>query len=442
MNKKAGIAKFGIRGKLATAFIFIACVDIISTGICFYSFNSILKKTSEMQALQFSSSAPRGEIEKNNDLVNLQNEINFLKLILAIGLGIVLLTIALIIQTYIQPRIIKRIRKLVEATDLIAQGKLSSRIDVDSGDEIGEMGIAFNRMASSLEEHSLSLEQKIKGSAEELAHNAKQLQLLQTQLITQEKLAFLGVLTAGIAHEIKNPLNFVNNFSYLAEQQIKTIKEIVDKYKDAFLPDDKLAIASLFKKIVENLSTVIDQGNITNVIIQRMLEHSRGEVPKLVLTDINALLDENILLAYHSKRAENPLFNVKIVRNFSPEVNKIPIVGSDISRVFLNLLMNAFYSINQKKQLLGDAYSPSILITTKIVGDMLEIRFHDNGLGIPEQALPKIFTPFYTTKPPGEGVGLGLSLSYDIITQVHKGTILVETKEGEFAEFIVRLPCR
>ena len=261
-------------------------------------------------------------------------------------------------------------------------------------------------------------------------------------MVTQEKLASLGALTAGIAHELKNPLNFVNNFSVLAQRNETAIEKIIDQYKTSLDEKDKTAINKLITTMKENLNIVTEQGKRADTIIKRMLEHARSEDAKPEPVDINALLEEYIALAYHGMRAQDTSFNATIETNLDKSIGKLNIIASDISRVFLNILNNAFYALIQKKKQLGDAYQPTLSITSKIDGNYFNIYLRDNGVGISDYVLPKIFLPFFTTRPVGQGTGLGLSISHDIIVQEHKGQLTVSSKEGEFAEFLIQLPLK
>jgi len=279
----------------------------------------------------------------------------------------------------------------------------------------------------------------------------RELKLTQKQLIQSEKMASLGELTAGIAHEIQNPLNFVNNFS---EVNAELINEMEQEIARGNLEDVK-AIA---KDIKENEQRINHHGKRADSILKGMLQHSRSGSGQKEPTDINALADEYLRLAYHGLRAKDSAFNAKMTINPDKSMDKISIVRQDIGRVLLNLMNNAFYAVNEKKKLLAidltglpnllglDAYEPTVSISTKKINyppaggvGGIEISIRDNGNGIPQKILNKIFQPFFTTKPTGQGTGLGLSLSYDII-KAHGGELRVETKEGEFAEFIIELP--
>ncbi len=258
----------------------------------------------------------------------------------------------------------------------------------------------------------------------------------QNQLIQSEKLASLGELTAGIAHEIQNPLNFVNNFSELSVDLIKDLKEEIEKTEQ-----DKEYISELFEDLSQNQEKINHHGKRASSIVKGMLEHSRASTGERALTDINALCDEYLRLSYHGMRAKDKSFNADYKTDFDENLPKINVVSQDIGRVLLNLINNAFYAVHQRKQLFNDKnYTPSVSITTKQLGNTVEIVVKDNGLGMSEATKAKIFQPFFTTKPTGQGTGLGLSLAYDIVTKGHGGTLKVESVEGEGATFAVQLP--
>jgi signal transduction histidine kinase len=255
---------------------------------------------------------------------------------------------------------------------------------------------------------------------------------MQSQLIQREKMASLGELTAGIAHEIQNPLNFVNNFSEVNTELIAEMKEELTKGNI----EEAKTIAD---DINDNEQKINHHGKRADAIVKGMLQHSRATTAKKELTDINALADEYLRLCYHGLRAKNKSFNATMKTDFNNTVGQINIVPQDIGRVILNLLTNAFYVVNEKKKQRLENYEPTVSVTIKKIGDKVEIRVADNGNGIPQKVLDKIYQPFFTTKPSGQGTGLGLSLSYDIIKS-HGGEIKIETKEGEGAEFIIHLP--
>lgn len=281
------------------------------------------------------------------------------------------------------------------------------------------------------------------GQSDELKAAREQLKVTQERLVAQENLAALGGMTAGIAHEIKNPLNFMNNFAALSQRSFKNILTIIEKHRDAYTPEEMAMITKMGNTLSENLATIIAQGERASSIIQRMLANSRSkgeDVP--VLTDIHALLSEFINLAYHGMRSKDSRFNVKMETDFQASVKDLEVFPSDLSRVFLNLFNNAFYAVFQKQKELGETFEPLVVVTTRTVDDGMEIRIRDNGKGIPAAVIPKIFTQFFTTKPVAEGTGLGLSLSRNIIMEGHGGSLDFTSKEGEFTEFVIRLPIR
>ncbi|MEI7828811.1 MAG: ATP-binding protein [Prolixibacteraceae bacterium] len=267
---------------------------------------------------------------------------------------------------------------------------------------------------------------------EELEHTLEELRTMQSQLIQSEKMASLGELTAGIAHEIQNPLNFVNNFS---EINLELIGEMEVEIEKGNL-DEAKKIAS---DIQENLLKINQHGNRADGIVKAMLQHSRSSSGVKELVDINKLADEFLRLAYHGLRAKDKSFNAGLKADFDSTLGKINVVSEEVGRVVLNLVNNAFYAVNERKKKKLEGYEPFVSIRTKSVGSHVEICVSDNGNGIPQKVLEKIFQPFFTTKPTGQGTGLGLSLSYDII-KAHGGDIKVQTKEGEGTEFTIVLP--
>jgi signal transduction histidine kinase len=276
--------------------------------------------------------------------------------------------------------------------------------------------------------------------AKELEDALKTLKDTQNQLILSEKMASLGQLTAGIAHEIKNPMNFVNNFAVLSTDLVKELREELEKDKAKLDPKSAAIIEDILKDLEQNVSKINEHGKRADSIVKGMLLHSRGKAGERQSTELNSLLNEYINLAYHGLRAQDSTFNVKIVTEYDQSVGTVNVVPQDLSRVFLNIVNNACYAANDKKKKAEAGFMPTISVKTKNLGDKVEIRIRDNGNGIPEHVKQKLFTPFFTTKPTGVGTGLGLSLSYDIITQGHKGEITVDSREGEYAEFIIRLP--
>jgi len=264
----------------------------------------------------------------------------------------------------------------------------------------------------------------------------EELKSTQSQLIQSEKMASLGELTAGIAHEIQNPLNFVNNFSEVNKELLEELK--AERLKQNAERDEGTE-NEIINDVIENEEKINHHGKRADAIVKGMLQHSRTSTGKKEPTDINALADEYLRLSYHGLRAKDKEFNATMQTDFAESIGKINIIPQDIGRVLLNLYNNAFYAINEKSKQHIEGYEPTVSVNTKKVGDKILISVKDNGNGIPQKVVDKIFQPFFTTKPTGEGTGLGLSLSYDII-KAHGGEIKVETKEGEGSEFMVFLP--
>jgi two-component system, NtrC family, sensor kinase len=272
----------------------------------------------------------------------------------------------------------------------------------------------------------------LESQKEEIQNTLVQLKATQAQLIQSEKMASLGELTAGIAHEIQNPLNFVNNFS---EINIELVAELNTELNQGNIDEAR----SIAKNIQENEKKINHHGKRADSIVKGMLLHSRASSGQKEPTNINALTDEYLRLTYHGLRAKDKSFNATLKTDFDDNIGKINVVPQDIGRVLLNLCTNAFYSVNEKKKQHPEGYEPLVSITTKKVGQIVELTVTDNGNGIPQSVLDKIFQPFFTTKPSGEGTGLGLSLSYDII-KAHGGELKVETEEGTGTSFIITLP--
>ena len=275
---------------------------------------------------------------------------------------------------------------------------------------------------------------KNKELQDELRHSLEHLKATQNQLIQREKMASLGELTAGVAHEIQNPLNFVNNFS---EVSIELLEEMEEGRQRDYDPDLE---AELMTDLKNNLRKIIQHGQRASSIVKGMLEHSRTSSGEVQPTDLNALADEYLRLAYHGLRAKDKDFNCDLVTHFDPTLGPVAVMPQEMGRVLLNLFTNAFYAVRQRQKQHDSAYHPAVRVSTTKARAGIEIRVSDNGTGISAAVQQKIFQPFFTTKPTGEGTGLGLSLSYDIVTKGHGGTLLVESQEGQGTEFIVQLP--
>jgi len=307
-------------------------------------------------------------------------------------------------------------------------------------------GIVQNR-SRQLKQRNRELEEKVIHRTKELKHSLEDLRETQSQLIHREKMASLGELTAGIAHEIQNPLNFVNNFTELNRELLEEVKNQNSKIKnvDGTFPIEP----ELLDDMGKNLEKVEHHGKRADAIVKSMLQHSRSSAGGKELTDINTLADEYLKLSYHGLRAKDKSLNANLETRFDPGLGKVSVVAQDLGRVLLNLYNNAFYAVSERAKSGEPGYDPVVTVTTqrfiepfngKDQSERVEIRVRDNGTGIPQKVKDKIFQPFFTTKPTGEGTGLGLSMSYDIVTKGHGGKLSVETREGEFTEFTIDLP--
>ncbi len=290
-------------------------------------------------------------------------------------------------------------------------------------------GVAGTLMEA-LKARNQELEREVARRTAELKQSLDDLKAAQARLVQQEKMASLGALTAGIAHEIKNPLNFINNFAALS-------RELVDELEEGTDPGESKALLADLKTNAEKIEK---HGRRADGIIRSMLEHSRGSSGQRRAIDLNALVAKYVDLGLHGKCAQTVDFNVEIAKDFDATVGQVDVVPQDIGRVLLNLFGNAFDAVYEQAQQAGRSYSPRVVVTTRLLEGQVEIRVTDNGPGIPETVGTKIFEPFFTTKPTGSGTGLGLSLSYDIITQGHGGTLTVDSEEDRGATFIVTLP--
>jgi len=285
-----------------------------------------------------------------------------------------------------------------------------------------------------LKKENRLLEEKVNQRTAQLKKSITELENTQSQLIHSEKMASLGELTAGIAHEIQNPMNFINNFSEVSNELIDEMIEELDKGE---LEEAK----DISKDIAQNLQKITHHGKRASSIVKGMLEHSRNTSGKKESTDINVLADEYLRLAYHGLRAKNKSFNADFKTDLDPSLPLINVVPQDLGRVLLNLINNAFYAVTTfDEEQKDENYKPMVTVSTKKLKDQVLISVKDNGAGIPDDIKEKIFQPFFTTKPTGKGTGLGLSLAYDIITQGHGGAIELNTKPGEGTEFSIYIP--
>ena len=318
------------------------------------------------------------------------------------------------------------LRALVAAMNGLIAGQTAVVIPPAGRDEIGAMARILALFRDTLNE---------------LRDTIGRLKAAQANLVHSEKMASLGQLTAGIAHEIKNPLNFVNNFANLSVELLDELKETAAPALDSLDDDTRAAVDETVEMLTGNLEKIAEHGRRADNIVKSMLEHSRGVSGERREVDLNGLVEEALNLAYHGARAQDQSFNITLEREFDRAVRPIKVAPQEITRVFLNLFGNGFYAANKRAHENGDgSFRPVLLVATHDVGDSAEVRVRDNGTGIPPEIKDKLFQPFFTTKPTGEGTGLGLSISYDIITQQHGGTITVESEVGEYTEFTIRLP--
>lgn len=342
---------------------------------------------------------------------------------------------------------------IVELTTLINQSFYDKYDDFFQCAYLAAFGYIFLRLATSkkqqaelkrINERKDELEAmvaertaQITKQRNELQETVKELQSTQAQLIQQEKLASLGELTAGIAHEIQNPLNFVNNFSEVS-------MELIEEMQEEMAKGDTEEATAIANDIKQNLEKIRHHGKRADSIVKGMLQHSRASSNVKEPTNLNTIADEYFRLAYHGLRAKDKSFNADLVSNFDPNLPEVNIVSQDVGRVLLNMFTNAFYAVHQKQKTVGGDFKPKVEVSTKVIssakGKEVEIIVKDNGSGIPDAIKDKIMQPFFTTKPAGEGTGLGLSLSYDIIVKAHKGHINIESKEGEGTSFVITLP--
>lgn len=277
--------------------------------------------------------------------------------------------------------------------------------------------------------------QEITQQKNELETALNHLQATQAQLVQSEKMASLGELTAGIAHEIQNPLNFVNNFAEVNSELIEELREEREKSE----PDQEL-IDELMRDLADNMQKMAYHGKRADSIVKGMLQHSRSGTGEKQKVDINALADEYMRLAYHGLRAKDKSFNAALVKDFETEVLLACVIPQDFGRVLLNIFNNAFYAVMDRKRQEDERYRPAVQLASRLCEGQVEVLIRDNGMGIPDSVRDKIFQPFFTTKPTGQGTGLGLSMSYDIVTKGHNGTLEVTSEARNFTEFLIRIP--
>jgi len=329
--------------------------------------------------------------------------------------------------------IVVPLHRLVVAMDGLDAGNVDVPIPEAGADEIGAVARTLAKFRDTLTEERRR-ERELRAAHDEL-------KAAQASLIQAEKMASLGQLTAGIAHEIKNPLNFVNNFASLSVELLDELKAAARPAIAALGEDKRADVDEVVEMLTSNLQKIAEHGRRADGIVKSMLEHSRGGTGERRRVDLNGLIEEALNLAYHGARAQDQSFNITLERNLDRAITLIELVPQDVTRVFLNLFGNGFYAANKRRKETNDPqFKPSLKVTTRDLGEAVEIRVRDNGTGIPPELRDRLFQPFFTTKPTGEGTGLGLSISWDIVTQQHGGTIAVDSEVGEFTEFTIRLP--
>jgi signal transduction histidine kinase len=374
--------------------------------------NTTSNDTMIVKVTPFTTPTMKGEIMLGmgtNKIVESKKEIRNTSLMVCF----IVLVIGIFIGFLLSKNITVPVLALRDAALKVGEGDRTQQVSSHGQDEIGELGRAFNKMVK-----ALSLAESERKAAQE-------------QLIHSEKMASLGQMTAGIAHEIKNPLNFVNNFSALSVELLEELEETSDA-------EEKLEIMESLKS---NLTKITAHGKRADSIVATMLQHSRGTAGAKVPTDINQLCSEFTDLAFHGVRATSREFNCTITKKFEDNLPLINAIPQDLSRVILNLLNNGFYAVaDRAKKSEDSSFKPEVIVSTEKKDGNVFIRVRDNGSGIPKAIKDKIFEPFFTTKPTGEGTGLGLSLSYDIVAKQHQGMMSVQSEEGSFTEFTIQIP--
>ena len=366
------------------------------------------------------------------------------KLLLAIN-AISIAGAVLIAWLFVGRMILRRLEFLSNRMRRMAEGDLEAKIEMPGRDEVADMAAALEIFRhNSLEAQRLNLVEKLAADLEEknatLEKVLDDLQQAQDQIIMREKLAALGALTAGVAHEIQNPLNFVKNFAEVSEELLEELQEVLAQDGQQLGEEQRELINEINGDLTDNLRRIGQHGDRANRIVRDMLQMGRGS-GEARPADINDLLEEHARLAFHSARATNADFQLDIKEDLDEEMGELEVVPQDLARVFLNMVSNACYATNEKRQAPETAsdYEPTLRISTRRMPDQAEIRIRDNGNGIPQDVIDKIFNPFFTTKPTDQGTGLGLALSNDIVRE-HGGTIKVHSEPGEFTEMTIELP--
>ncbi len=343
--------------------------------------------------------------------------------------------------------LLRRLKLLSDWMRRMAGGDLEARVEIGGRDEVADMAATlevFRRHALEVQRLNLveQLAEELQGKNDQLESVLVDLRRAQDQIVMREKLASLGELTAGVAHEIRNPLNFVNNFSEVSEDLITELKDVLNEGDGELTDEQRGLIEDIFSDLSGNLERIRSHGERANRIVHDMLLMGR-DAGELQSTNINNLLDEHARLAYHSVRATDPNFQLDLRQDFDPEMGELEVIPQELGRVFLNMVSNACYATDERRRVAaengGDPYMPTLWLTTQREEDHVEIGIRDNGSGIPPDVIEKIFNPFFTTKPTNEGTGLGLAMSNDIVRK-HGGTIRVESEPGHFTQMTVELP--
>ncbi len=345
--------------------------------------------------------------------------------------------------------LLRRLQRLSDWMRRMAGGDLEARVDIGGRDEVADMAAAlevFRRHALEVQRLNLveKLADELQGKNEQLESVLADLRKAQDQIVTREKLAALGELTAGVAHEIRNPLNFVKNFSEASGELLEELKEVLEEGSETLSEDQKELVEEISQDLTGNMERIRSHGERANRIVHDMLMLGRGTA-RMQPTDINRLLDEHARLAYHSARATDQDFQLDLKYDLDPEAGEIEVIPQDMGRVFLNMVSNAGYATNEKRRDAAPAetdaepFMPTLSLTTRREEDRIEVSIRDNGNGIPPDVVGKIFNPFFTTKPTDQGTGLGLAISNDIVRQ-HGGSIRVDSEPGQFTEMVVELP--
>ena len=379
---------------------------------------------------------------------NSAQTINTARILLVIISAIGVASAGLLSWLFVGRVLLRRIGRLSSRMRTLAKGELEEEIEISGRDEVAEMASAlevFRRHALEIQRLNLveQLAQELSERNDELQEVLAELSQAQDQIVAREKLAALGAVTAGVAHEIRNPLNFINNFSAASVELLEEMAEIYEELTGNLSDEDKDLIEEINQDLNDNLDRIQSHGKRANRIVQDMLLMGRGG-GETQMTDINDLIHEHSLLAFHSARAQDPDFIVTLEEEFDPDMGQLEVVPQDLGRVFLNFVANAGYATNKKQKELAEAgtvgdYSPTILLKSRRTDESAILSVRDNGSGIPPDVAAKIFDPFFTTKPTNEGTGLGLALSADIVRE-HGGSITVNTEPGEFTEMVVELP--